>query len=89
MSEIDRLRKSARINLWIFGLLFILFWVNVLLGKAKISFGWQVPFLLSDVAEYLLLLFTALFFILAAVGRESLVEELDRDGTVASGENQP
>ena len=88
MLENDRLRKSTRINLWIFGLLFILFWLNVLLGKAKISFGWQIPFLLSDVAEFLLLLFTALFFILAAVGRESLTTRSDANGPVASREKQ-
>jgi len=55
-----------------FALLFLLFWLNVLLGKAKISFGWQVPFLLGDVPEYLLLLLTALFFTLAAMSREAL-----------------
>ncbi len=68
-----RLRRLNRANLGVFVLLFLLFWLNVLLGKAKISFGWQVPFLLSDIAEYLLLMVTALFFTLAAIGRESLL----------------
>jgi len=68
-----RLRKLNRANLGMFALLFFLFWLNVILGKAKISFGWQVPFLLSDIAEYLLLLVTALFFTLAAIGRENLL----------------
>jgi hypothetical protein len=62
-----------------FALLFFLFWLNVLLGKAKISFGWQVPFLLSDIAEFLLLLATAVFFTLAATGRENLLRR-ERDG---------
>ena len=68
-----KLRNLTRLNLGTFALLFLLFWINVLLGKAKISFGWQIPFLLSDVAEFLLLLATALFFTLAAVGRETTI----------------
>lgn len=68
-----QLRTLTRFSLGAFALLFLLFWLNILWGKAKISFGWQVPFLLSDVAEFLLLLATAFFFILAAVGRETLV----------------
>jgi len=68
-----KLRNLTRFNLGAFALLFLLFWLNVLLGKAKISFGWQIPFLLSDVAEFVLLLTTALFFTLAAVGRETMV----------------
>ncbi len=68
-----KLRNLTRFNLGAFALLFLLFWLNVLLGKAKISFGWQIPFLLSDVAEFVLLLATALFFTLAAVGRETMV----------------
>ncbi len=69
------LLKLTRFNLVAFALLFLLFWLNVLLGKAKISFGWQVPFLLGDVAEYLLLLATALFFTLAAICREATLNE--------------
>jgi len=73
MLDNRNLRNLARFNLGVFALLFLLFWLNILWGKAKISFGWQVPFLLSDVAEFLLLLATAVFFTLAAVCRESLV----------------
>ena len=73
MLDNHRLRKLNRASLGIFALLFFLFWLNVLLGKAKISFDWQVPFLLSDIAEFLLLLVTALFFTLAAIGRERLL----------------
>lgn len=73
MLDNRQLRTLTRFNLGAFALLFLLFWLNVLWGKAKISFGWQVPFLLSDVAEFLLLLATAFFFTLAAVCRETLV----------------
>ena len=78
MLDNRRLRRLNRANLGIFALLFLLFWLNVILGKAKISFGWQVPFLLSDIAEYLLLLVAAVFFTLAAIGRESLLRR-ERD----------
>lgn len=64
-------KQFVRLTLGIFGVLFLLFWLNVLLGKARISFGWDFPFLLGDVPEYLLLLFSAFFFTLAAIGRES------------------
>ena len=73
MLDNRQLRKLIRFNLSAFALLFLMFWLNILWGKAKISFGWQVPFLLSDVAEFLLLLATAVFFTLAAVSRETLV----------------
>ncbi len=73
MLDNRQLRNLIRFNMAAFALLFLLFWLNVLWGKAKISFGWQVPFLLSDVAEFLLLLVTAIFFTLAAVCREILV----------------
>ena len=78
MLDNHQLRNLIRFYLAAFALLFLLFWLNVLWGKAKISFGWHVPFLLSDVAEFLLLLFTALFFTLAAVCRETLVSR-DQD----------
>ncbi len=78
MLDNRQLRNLIRFNMAAFALLFLLFWLNVLWGKAKISFGWQVPFLLSDVAEFLLLLVTAIFFTLAAVCRETLVNR-DQD----------
>jgi hypothetical protein len=63
--------------LTIFFVLFGLFTLNVLLGKAGIQFGWDVPFLLGDVPEFLLLLVAAVFLVLAALGRE---RERDRPG---------
>lgn len=85
MMDDRALRNLNRFNLGVFAALFVLFWANVLLGKAKISFGWQIPFLLGDVAEYLLLLFTALFFILAALGQEKLVSRNQGAANPASG----
>jgi apolipoprotein N-acyltransferase len=80
-----KLRNLTRFNLGAFALLFLLFWLNVLLGKAKISFGWQIPFLLGDIAEFLLLLATALFFTLAAIGRETMVNRNQGAADPASG----
>ena len=57
--------------------LFALFCVNVLLGKAQIVFGLDLAFLLPDVPEFLLLLFSALFFTLAALAREKAVGTRD------------
>lgn len=57
--------------------LFALFCLNVLLGKAQILFALELPFLLPDVPEFLLLLFSALFFTLAALAREKAVGSRD------------
>jgi len=54
----------------VFFILFGLFALNVLLGKAGIQFGWDVSFLLGDVPEFLLLLVSAVFLMLAALRRE-------------------
>ncbi|HEY9549075.1 MAG TPA: hypothetical protein VIR45_06195 [Kiloniellaceae bacterium] len=45
----------------------------MVLGKARILFGLELPFLLPDVTEFLLLLLSALFFTLAALAREKSV----------------
>lgn len=77
VSEIGRGAKSARtlgrISLVICLVLFLLFTANLLLGKAKLAFGLDDVTVLSDVAEYLLLMATALFFAVAALMRESEV----------------
>ena len=65
--------------------LFALFLANVVLGKAQLIYGWQLPFLLGDLAEFLLLLVTAVFFTLAILRRERLAS--DRDG--AGSESRP
>lgn len=68
--------RSARRSRWLMAIcaaLFALFCLNVLLGKARIQFGLELPFLLHDVAEFLVLLLSALFFTLAALAREKSV----------------
>ena len=74
---------SARRARWLLRvclLLFALFCLNVLLGKAQIVFAVDLPFLLPDVPEFLLLLFSALFFTLAALAREKAVGSRDEAG---------
>ena len=77
--ETAHTHSAGRRGSWypaIFIVLFGLFTLNVLLGKARIQFGWDVPFLLGDVPEFLLLLVAAVFLMLAALGRE---RDRDRD----------
>ena len=62
--------RKGRGFLVVFYLLFALFTLNILLGKASIQFGWALPYLLGDVHEFLLLLVAAMFLMLAALGRE-------------------
>lgn len=62
--------RKGRGFLVTFFVLFALFTLNILLGKASIQFGWDLPFLLGDVPEFLLLLVAATFLMLAALGRE-------------------
>jgi hypothetical protein len=60
----------GRITFAIFLVCFCLFAIEVLLGKAVIAFGWQGVPLLSDVAEFLLLLFTVTMFVVATLRLE-------------------
>jgi len=69
--------RRARRLMAISALLFTLFCLNVLLGKARVTFALELPFLLRDVAEFLLLLLSALFFTLAALAREQAVGSRD------------
>jgi len=74
---------SARRARWLVAvclLLFALFCLNVLLGKAQVVLGTEFGFLLPDVPEFLLLLFSALFFTLAALAREKAVGSRDGEG---------
>ncbi len=80
-----KLQRWGRFCQWMFLVLFFLFVLNVLLGKAEIAFGWRVPFLLSDVAEYLLLMATALFFTLGALAREAHLAAVADDAAPNSG----
>jgi heme A synthase len=65
--------RRARLMMTVSAVLFSLFCLNVLLGKARILLGLKLPFLLPDVSEFLLLLLSALFFTLAALAREKAV----------------
>ena len=65
----------------VFFVCFIAFVINILLGKASIVFGWKGLPLLGDVAEFLLLLFAMVVFVIAALLREQTGK---RDGN-----NQP
>lgn len=62
--------RIGRISLTVCLLLFLILTVNVLLGKAKLIFDLERVRVLSDTAEYLLLLGTALFFAIAALMKE-------------------
>lgn len=61
--------KRFPFSLWAFAVLGLLFFANVVLGKARVLWGWELP-LLPDVWEFLLLLLVGLFFTLAALQRE-------------------
>ena len=65
---------KPRLTLAAFWVLFGVFVLNVLLGKAAIAFGWQGLPLLSDVAEFLLLLVAMVIFVVAALQREAASE---------------
>ena len=62
--------RKGRGFLVVFYILFTLFTLNILLGKASVQLGWDLPFLLGDVPEFLLLLVAAMFLMLAALRRE-------------------
>ena len=60
-------QRWGKVSLFMFCVLAGLFILDILLGKASVLFGWQPPFLLGDVGEYLVLLSTALFFTIATL----------------------
>ena len=62
--------QRGRIMLAIFLVCSCLFTLDVLLGKAVIAFGWEGVPLLSDVAEFLLLLFPVTMFVAATLRLE-------------------
>ncbi|MFQ5772996.1 MAG: hypothetical protein ACE5GS_00615 [Kiloniellaceae bacterium] len=63
-------QPRQRITLWIFLVCFGVFGLNVLLGKAAITFGWEEIPLLGDIEEFLLLLFAVALFVIATLQRE-------------------
>jgi len=54
-----------------------IFAANVILGKAQIVLGWQIPYLLRDVPEFLLLLAAAAVFTVVALIAEGEVGDSD------------
>jgi hypothetical protein len=70
---------ASRLAMPVFLICFFVFIANILLGKATITFGWEGFPLLSDVAEFLLLLFTMIVFVIAALLRERAGAKDDED----------
>jgi hypothetical protein len=70
---------ASRLAMPVFLICFFVFIANILLGKATITFGWAGFPLLSDVAEFLLLLFTMIVFVIAALLRERAGAKDDED----------
>ena len=60
---------KGRKTFWISIIVFVFFFVNVLLGKAKISLGWDV-WNLGIIGEFLLLLLASTLLISAAMLQE-------------------
>ena len=61
---------SERLTLFVFTVLLALYFLNILLGKASVHWGWDV-FYLGGISEFLLLLFASIFFVAAALHREA------------------
>lgn len=73
MADVQRLERWARRTLALFLIVFSVFVINVLLGKAEVAFGWDIPYRFSDVGAFLSLFVAAGFFTVAALTREALV----------------
>ena len=75
MTSPGKIVTKLRLTLAAFWLLFGVLVLDVLLGKAAIAFGWVGLPLLSDVAEFLLLLAAMVVFVMAALQREAATEQ--------------
>ncbi len=62
--------KGGKGALITFFLLFALYFINVLVGKAKVTYGLNLPHL-GNVAEFLLLFVACVALIVAALKREA------------------
>lgn len=67
----DDQSNIVKVSVVSFIILFGAYIVNVLIGKAKIVYGWQV-FHLESVGEFLLLFVAAIAFIVAALHSEAV-----------------
>ena len=72
MADLQRLERWAKRTLALFLIVFGVFVVNVLLGKAEVALGWDVPYRFSDVGAFLSLFAAAGFFTIAALTREAV-----------------
>ena len=63
-----------------------LFAANVLIGRGRAAFGWDIPVPLDDVGEYLALLLSALFFTVGTLIREHVNEHKNAAGDDRSGD---
>ncbi len=61
---------TERVTLLIFIISLGLYFLNILLGKASVQWGWKV-FYLGNISEFLLLLIASISFVLAALHSES------------------
>jgi len=62
--------KGEKFALFTFYLLFAIYFINVLIGKAKVSYGLDLPHL-GNVAEFLLLFIACVALIVAALKAET------------------
>ncbi len=62
--------KEGKGALITFIVLFAIYFINVLLGKVSISFGWKIPHF-GSVAEFLLLAIACVALIVAALKSEA------------------
>ena len=68
----DERRKGALLTCFV---LFALYFINVLLGKANISFGLNIPHL-GNVAEFLLLFVACISLVVSALKSEAAENNL-------------
>ncbi len=75
-------KRLGNLSLAAFCATFALFAANVLLGRGRAAFGWEIQVPLGDVGEYLVLLLSALFFTAGTLIREYVDEN-------ATGDDRP
>ena len=59
-----------RLAFFVFVVTLSLYFLNIIMGKASIQWGWDV-FYLGSISEFLLLLATSISFVVLAVHREA------------------
>jgi len=74
MPATDGLGRWGKRSLVAFYAVFAIFVVNLMLGRGRAAFGWDLPVPLNDVGEYLALLLSALFFTIGTLIHEHVDE---------------